>query len=233
MKAQEPPPLPLNDVLNAYANGYFPMGDSGGDSGDGGKGGNPMYWYNPPLRAVMPIEGLHVSQKLRKLARAHPFEIRIDSAFSAVMEGCMENRPHQWITADIRRLFKALHMAGYAHSVECWQGGRLVGGLYGLALGGAFCAESMFSRVSGASKIALIHLCARLNKGGFTLLDCQILNEHTEQFGAHDIPKTEYIQRLHQALRAPADFLLREIIPLPAERQLAEDFLALLRRGNS
>ena len=225
MKAQEPPPLPLNDVLNAYANGYFPMGDGHSD--------DSMHWYNPPMRAVMPIEDLHISRKLRKLARTHPFEIRIDSAFPDVMEGCMENRPYQWITSDIRRLFNALHLAGYAHSVECWQENRLVGGIYGLALGGAFCAESMFSRVPAASKIALIHLCARLHKGGFTLLDCQILNEHTEQFGAHDLPKTEYIRRLHQAIRGPADFLLQEITPSPTALQLTEEFLTLRKWGNS
>ncbi|MDB5491940.1 MAG: Leucyl/phenylalanyl-tRNA--protein transferase [Micavibrio sp.] len=219
MKAQEPPPLPLHDVLNAYANGYFLMGD--------GQDDHSMHWYNPPMRAVMPIRELHISRKLKKLARSNPFEIRIDSAFPAVMEGCMENRLYQWITPDIRKLFNALHLSGYAHSIECWQANRLVGGIYGLALGGAFCAESMFSRVPGASKIALVHLCARLDKGGFCLLDCQILNEHTEQFGAHDIPKTEYIRRLHHAIRAPADFLLQDTSPPLTETALAQKFLGL------
>lgn len=216
MKAQEPPPIPLNDVLNAYANGYFPMGDGHDDS---------MHWYNPPMRAIMPIRDLHIPRKLGKLIRKHPFEIKIDSAFAAVMEGCMENRPNQWITTDIRKLFNALHQAGYAHSVECWQENRLVGGIYGMALGQAFCAESMFSRVPAASKIALVHLCARLYRGGFTLLDCQILNEHTQQFGAHDVPKKDYIQRLHEAIRGPADFLLQDIAPFLSERELIESFI--------
>lgn len=225
MKAQEPPPLPLNDVLNAYANGYFPMGDGHSD--------DSMHWYNPPLRAIMPIRDLHIPRKLRKLIRQSSFEIRIDSAFVDVMEGCMENRPHQWITTDIRRLFNALHQTGYAHSVECWLENRLVGGIYGLALGGAFCAESMFSRVPGASKIALIHLCARLELAGFTLLDCQILNEHTQQFGAYDIPKKDYLRRLHEAIRAPADFLLQEIVPPPIESELVARFLDLSEQGIS
>lgn len=225
MKAQEPPPIPLNDVINAYANGYFPMGDGHDD--------DSMHWYNPPMRAIMPIRDLHIPRKVRKLIRKSPFEIRIDSAFAATMEGCMENRPNQWITTDIRKLFNALHQAGYAHSVECWQENRLVGGIYGMALGGAFCAESMFSRIPSASKIALVHLCARLHRGDFTLLDCQILNEHTQQFGAYDVPKRDYIQRLHKAIRGPADFLLQEIAPTPGEQELVENFMMLSLQGIS
>lgn len=219
MKAPEPPPVPLQDVLNAYANGYFPMGDSYGELG-------VMNWHNPPERAVMPIR-LHVPRKLRGLALQNDFEIRIDTAFADVMAGCMEGREYQWITGDIRKIFNALHQAGHAHSIECWQDDQLVGGIYGLALGQAFCAESMFSRVTGASKIALIHLCARLEKGGFSLLDCQILNDHTEQFGAYDIPRMEYLKRLHLAIRGPADFFLQSGACEQDEKALVRDFLLM------
>lgn len=176
----------------------------------------------------MPIR-LHVPRKLRKLALTHPFDIRIDTAFAEVMKGCMENREHQWITSDIRKLFNVMHQAGYAHSVECWQDDKLVGGIYGLALGQAFCAESMFSRVTAGSKLALIHLCARLERGGFSLLDCQILNGHTEQFGAYEVPRMEYLKRLHSALRNSADFCLQSESTEISESNLIREFLLKLK----
>lgn len=195
------PSLSPDMVLNAYTQGFFPMGSST----------NPQEtaWYNPPLRAVLPLDRLHISRKLRRFAARHPFNITVDTAFQAVIEGCAEptpQRPDSWINDDIKALFLSLHQAGHAHSVEIWDENQLVGGIYGLALNAAFCAESMFSRVSGASKIALIALCARLAAGGFRLLDCQILNDHTALFGAYEITQADYLARLHRALQIPADF---------------------------
>ena len=192
--------LPIDTVLNAYCNGYFPMGDDDGE----------VRWYRPERRAIMPFRNMHVSRKLRKLVLRRPYEIRVDTAFQEVIAGCAENRIGQWITDDIQALFNELHKAGFAHSVECWKGEELVGGIYGLAMGGAFCAESMFSRESNASKVALIHLCAHLDAGGFTLLDCQILNDHTQRLGAIEIPGSSYLALLHDAILSPADFGLSE-----------------------
>ena len=189
------------NLLNAYASGYFPMADSA-DSPD-------IYWYDPPLRGQLSINALHVPRRLRRDILKHPFEIRADTAFSAVIDGCAEateSRPKTWINATIRDLFVALHEQGYAHSVECWRDGILCGGIYGLALNGAFCGESMFSRVPGASKTALVHLMARLWRGGFTLFDTQFTNPHLEQFGVHEIPADEYRRRLSAALAVPGYF---------------------------
>jgi leucyl/phenylalanyl-tRNA--protein transferase len=192
--------LPLDMVLNAYCNGYFAMGDSDGD----------VRWYNPEIRAIIPVRALHVSRRLRRLILKDPYEIRVDTAFDDVVAGCAERRPDRWITRDIQVMFGALHKAGYAHSVECWKGDVMTGGVYGLALGSAFCAESMFSRESNASKVALAHLCARLERGDFTLIDCQILNDHTRSLGAVEIPGRVYLSRLREAIRTRADFLLQE-----------------------
>lgn len=189
------------DVLNAYAGGYFPMADSA-DAPD-------FYWYDPPLRGQLSLHALHVPRRLRRDILRHPFEIRTDTAFAAVIDACAEatpDRPNTWINRPIRDLFVALHEAGFAHSVESWRGGTLVGGVYGLALGGAFCGESMFSRAPGASKTALVHLCARLWRGGFTLFDTQFVNPHLSQFGVFEIPRDAYRARLAAALRTPARF---------------------------
>lgn len=199
MMTEQTLPRSLSAVLEFYAAGYFPMAFCTDDT--------EIRWYNPEERAILPIAGLHVPRKLRRLVLRHPYEIRVDTAFAEVIAACGENRDSFWLNRTIRDLFIALHRAGYAHSVECWtRGGTLAGGVYGLALGGAFCAESMFSRESNASKVALVHLCARLAAGGFTLLDAQIYNEHTGQFGAYDIPREDYLRRLGRALRLPADF---------------------------
>ena len=195
------PPIPPEMVLNAYSQGFFPMGNSDNPEETG--------WFNPPMRAVLPLEALHIGRKLRRFALSHPFRITADAAFSDVIEGCAaptEKRPDSWINEEIKALFTAPHQQGHAHSIEIWQEDQLVGGIYGLALNAAFCAESMFSRASGASKIALLHLCARLSAGGFRLLDCQILNDHTARFGAYEISREDYLDRLHEALRIPADF---------------------------
>lgn len=195
------PSLTPDMVLNAYAQGFFPMSS----------GENPQEtaWFNPPMRAILPLDSLHISRKLRRFAARHPFSVTIDTAFQAVIEGCAEptpQRPDTWINQEIKGIFQTMHNAGYAHSIEIWMDNQLVGGIYGLALNAAFCAESMFSRVSGASKIALLHLCARLSAGGFQLLDCQILNDHTARFGAYEITQAEYLTHLHRALEIPADF---------------------------
>lgn len=195
------PSLTPEMVLNAYAQGFFPMSSS--------ENPKETAWFNPPMRAILPLDALHISRKLRRFAARHPFEVTIDTAFQAVIDGCAAptpSRPDTWINPEIKGIFQMMHEAGYAHSVEIWQDNQLVGGIYGLALNAAFCAESMFSRVSGASKIALLHLCARLSAGGFRLLDCQILNDHTARFGAYEITQDEYLTRLHQALQNPADF---------------------------
>ena len=181
-------------------------------------------WFNPPRRAVMPIEGMHIPRKLRRLALKNPFEVRIDTAFDAVIAACAapaERRPSTWINDDIISIFSVLHRIGFAHSVECWRDGVLEGGVYGLALGGAFCAESMFSRASGASKIALLHLCARLSAAGFTLLDCQLLNDHTARFGAYEISRAAYLPLLNAALQNSCDFSLTGRNP-PESALLAE-----------
>lgn len=194
-------PITPADLLNAYASGYFPMADAADDPA--------IYWYDPPLRGQLSIDALHVPRRLRDLLRKHPFEIRTDTAFAAVIDGCAEStadRPKTWINRTIHDLFIALHDAGFAHSVECWHDGALVGGVYGLALNGAFCGESMFSRAPGASKVALVHLMARLWRGGFTLFDTQFVNPHLAQFGVYEITADEYRTRLAAALRIPARF---------------------------
>lgn len=179
-------------------------------------------WYTVPARAILPVSKLHIPRKLRPLALGRPFEIRVNTAFDDVIAGCTENRPGQWINREIQSIFSHMHRAGHAHSIECWANDQLVGGIYGMALGGAFCAESMFSRVSGASKIALIHLCARLHKGGFVLLDCQIINDHTRQFGAYEIPAKEYLHQLSHAMNIRASF---ELAPGFCEYDLVKDYI--------
>ncbi|WP_448207630.1 leucyl/phenylalanyl-tRNA--protein transferase [Azospirillum sp. sgz302134] len=188
-------------LLRAYASGIFPMAESA-DSEE-------LYWFDPERRGILPLEGFHVPRKLRKAVRRGPFELRFDTAFRTVIEACAEptpDRPKTWINADILRLYTELHENGFAHSVECWAEGRLVGGLYGVSLGGAFFGESMFSRVTDASKVALVHLVARLRAGGYTLLDAQFVTEHLSQFGALEIPRNEYRRRLAAALPVQAEF---------------------------
>lgn len=213
------PPLTPDLLLRAYMQGYFPMANDPEDPAQ-------INWYNPPDRAILPIREIRIPRSLRQLIRKKPFEIKVDTAFDRVIEACAAatpGRPTTWLNDEIMILFKILHRAGFAHSVECWQGDSLVGGLYGLTLGAAFCGESMFSRVSNASKLALIHLCARLDAGGFTLLDCQLLNDYTAQFGAYEIPKENYLIRLNDALKQPGNFALRG--QETTELALIDDFL--------
>jgi leucyl/phenylalanyl-tRNA---protein transferase len=188
-------------VLRAYAAGIFPMSES--------REAADLFWVDPEYRGIIPLDGFHVPRRLRKLVRAQPFEIRIDSDFRGVMEACAESgegRSETWINDEILRLYTALHGQGAAHSVECWLDGQLAGGLYGVALKSAFFGESMFSRARDASKVALVHLVALLKLGGFRLLDTQFVTDHLRQFGAFEVPRTRYHQFLDAALRHDAVF---------------------------
>jgi len=188
-------------LLRAYAFGIFPMGESRA---------NPvLYWIDPEHRGILPLECFHLPRRLRRTLRAGEFTIRCDSAFEAVIDACAEpgpGRPDSWINRPIRDLYCGLAMRGFAHSVETWIGEELVGGLYGVALGGAFFGESMFSRRRDASKVALTHLVARLSYGGFELLDTQFVTKHLARFGAIEIPREDYQIRLTRAIAAPARF---------------------------
>ena len=186
-------------LLNAYAVGIFPMAERRDDP--------ELYWIDPERRGILPLDAFHVPRRLRRTLRRAPFEIRVDSAFRDVVAGCAAPsaaRPDSWINDEIRTAYGALFDMGYAHSVECWQDDGLVGGLYGVAINGAFFGESMFSRVEDASKVALVHLVARMILGGFQLLDTQFVTAHLARFGAIEIPREEYRRRLRAALRVRA-----------------------------
>lgn len=188
-------------LLRAYAAGIFPMAESAES--------RELHWFDPERRGILPLDGFHVPRSLRKTLRRGPFDLRFDSAFRDVIEGCAEateERPKTWINDDIVRLYAELFDAGFAHSVECWRDGRLVGGLYGVSIGGAYFGESMFSRETGASKVALVHLVARLRAAGFALLDTQFVTEHLGRFGAVEIPRTDYRRRLAAAMERKTDF---------------------------
>lgn len=207
-------------VLRAYRAGLFPMAER--------RDGERLYWLDPELRGVQPLDAFHLPRRLARTVLSDAFEVRCDTAFAEVMQGCAAptpDRPETWINPEIERLFSALHLMGYAHSVECWREDRLVGGLYGVALGGAFFGESMFSTVRDASKVALVHLVARLRLGGFRLLDTQFVTEHLARFGAVEIPRAEYRRRLLLALEVPALFPLD-----PDPERLRAEILGLRAR---
>ncbi|MBP2230206.1 leucyl/phenylalanyl-tRNA--protein transferase [Azospirillum agricola] len=188
-------------LLRAYAAGIFPMAESAESK--------ELHWFDPERRGILPLDRFHVARSLRKTVRRGVFEVRCDSAFRRVIESCAEtteDRPKTWINDDIVTLYTQLFEAGFAHSVECWRDGRLVGGLYGVSIGGAYFGESMFSRETDASKVALVHLVARLRAGGFTLLDTQFVTGHLGHFGAEEIPRAEYRRRLNRALEIKTDF---------------------------
>lgn len=194
-------PITPQILLQAYAAGIFPMAERAED--------NALYWVEPEERGLFPLDGLHISQSLRKCVRRKPFSIRIDHDFGAIMRECAKktaDRPSTWINKRILSLYGELHKLGHAHSVECWQGESLVGGLYGVSHGAAFFGESMFSRAPNASKVALVHLVARLNAGGFRLLDAQFLNPHLESLGAIRVTRARYKELLAEALGHEADF---------------------------
>jgi len=161
-----------------------------------------IFLVEPDQRGVIPLDGFHIPSRLRRTVRSDPFQVRVDTAFASVLDACassMPGREDTWINAPIRRLYLELNARGQAHSVECWRDERLVGGLYGVTLGGAFFGESMFTRERDASKVALVHLVARLKRGGWRLLDAQFLTEHLSQFGAVETPQVAYLKRLAAA----------------------------------
>ncbi|ARM12219.1 MULTISPECIES: leucyl/phenylalanyl-tRNA--protein transferase [Rhizobium] len=185
-------------LLRAYSIGLFPMAESADDP--------EIFWVEPELRGVLPLDHFHISKSLAKTVRRHPFEIRFDHAFESVITACAEEtsgRPSTWINQTIRSLYSTLFDMGHAHTVEAWDGDELVGGLYGVSLGSAFFGESMFSRRTDASKICLVHLVDRLRNKGFTLLDTQFTTEHLKTFGAIDVPKADYALLLAAAMESP------------------------------
>jgi leucyl/phenylalanyl-tRNA--protein transferase len=188
-------------LLRAYAAGIFPMAEAADDP--------ELFWVDPVRRGVLPLDRFHLPRRLARTLRRGRFEIRCDGAFEAVMRHCAaatDDRPQTWINDEIVTLYTELFRRGAAHSVETWLEGELVGGLYGVHLGAVFFGESMFSRVTDASKVALVHLVARLRQGGFMLLDTQFVTEHLQRFGAVEIPRREYHSRLQAALAGSAYF---------------------------
>ena len=187
-------------LIRAYMLGMFPMSESRTDK--------RLFFVDPEFRAVIPIFNFHISKTLLRLAKKRPFKITINKAFPDVVKSCATiNRTDTWINTEIENLFISLNKNKYAHSIECWQENHLVGGIYGLALGGVFFAESMFSCVPNGSKIALINLVARLWKTGFKILDVQFLNDHLLQFGAHEISKDDFKTNLRKAVQSDVDIL--------------------------
>jgi leucyl/phenylalanyl-tRNA---protein transferase len=186
-------------LLQGYATGIFPMADSR-DAAD-------LFWVEPRARAILPLDGFHLSRSLRKVVRSGRFQVSRDRCFADVIKACAD-REETWINAEIERAMLTLHSSGQAHSVEAWHDGQLVGGLYGVKLGRAFFGESMFHRVRDASKVALVHLVARLIAGGFELLDTQYVTEHLRSFGAAEISRRRYRTLLDKAIAGePGDFL--------------------------
>jgi leucyl/phenylalanyl-tRNA--protein transferase len=188
-------------IIRAYRAGIFPMAEDAADK--------DVFWVSPEMRGIIPLDGFHLSASLRKAIRKSPFAIRVDSDFPGIIEGCAtvgKDRRSTWINATIRSVYGELFERGVAHTVEVWDGPNLVGGLYGLAIGGAFFGESMFHRVTNASKMALAHLVDRLNAGGFTLLDTQFVTDHLASLGGIEIPRAEYEERLADALLAHGDW---------------------------
>ncbi|CDN91061.1 leucyl/phenylalanyl-tRNA--protein transferase [Agrobacterium tumefaciens] len=191
--------ITVDILLRAYSAGLFPMADSADDP--------ELFWVEPEMRGIIPLNDFHISKSLAKAMRKKPFEIRFNTAFEAVMAGCAAeapDRPSTWINTTIRKLYTELHQIGHAHSVEAWEGKELVGGLYGVSLGAAFFGESMFSRRTNASKICLVHLVERLRASGFVLLDTQFTTEHLKTFGAIDVPKQDYAKMLDLAVNRPS-----------------------------
>jgi leucyl/phenylalanyl-tRNA--protein transferase len=183
-------------VLHAYQVGAFPMADPDGEIG----------WYSPDPRCIFPLERFHVPRTVRQAIARTIFKVRVNTAFDQVIAACADRPEGTWISDDIVLVYRALHRRGYAHSVECWQGAELAGGLYGVALGGAFFGESMFTRISNASKVALAALVDRLRARGFVLLDTQWITPHLARFGAVEIPRREYLRRLRAAFALACRF---------------------------
>lgn len=192
--------LSADELLACYASGVFPMGEARDDP--------RVFIIQPDWRGIIPLDRFHIPTRLRRTVRAERFDIRVDTAFDAVVAGCAQPAPGRedsWINDPIRRLYAQLHARGFAHSIECWRDDRLVGGLYGVTLGAAFFGESMFSRERDASKVALVHLVARLRRGGWTLLDAQFMTDHLAGFGAVETSHSAYLRLLRAALRVTPD----------------------------
>ncbi len=190
-----------DDLLDCYARGVFPMAD--------GRDDDKVFLIDPEFRGVLAFADFHIPRRLARTVRSDPFEVRINTAFAQVVAACAETRPDRpetWINRPIEQIYGRLHAIGHAHSLECWHDGALVGGLYGVSLGAAFFGESMFSRVTDASKVALVHLVARLIVGGFVLLDTQFITEHLAKFGTDEIPRSDYHRRLALALSHRGEF---------------------------
>ena len=210
-------------LLRAYACGIFPMAESADDP--------TLFWVEPEMRGVIPLARFRIASRLARTVRADTFTVTVDRAFKAVIAGCAAPQPGRadtWINKRIRDLYVGLHGFGHAHSVEVWQNDDLVGGLYGVSLGKAFFGESMFHRVRDASKVALVHLVARLIAGGFQLLDTQYVTEHLRSFGAIEIPRRRYTVLLDKAIRGEADFS-----KLPVDRPVsgAQALAIIAERG--
>src|SRR5215831_10446450 len=190
--------IPADALLNAYASGWFPMAVAPGE----------IRWYSPDPRGIIPLDTFHVPTRLARTLRRHAFEIRVDTAFRDVIQGCAarDDDEGNWIDGEIVESYCALHEQGAAHSVEAWQDGRLAGGLYGVAIGGAFFGESMFHRARDASKAALVALVERLRARGFVLLDTQWVTDHLLQFGAIEVPRRRYLRLLDRALEMRVTF---------------------------
>jgi leucyl/phenylalanyl-tRNA---protein transferase len=190
--------IAIDALLSAYASGWFPMAQGPGE----------IRWYSPDPRGIIPLDTFHVSRRLGRSLRQHHFEIRVDTSFRAVIDACAarEDADGDWIDAEIVESYCALHQQGFAHSVETWQDGVLVGGLYGVAVKGAFFGESMFHRVSDASKAALSALVDRLRARGYALLDTQWVTGHLAQFGAVEVPRRRYLRMLDEALKIDVRF---------------------------
>jgi leucyl/phenylalanyl-tRNA---protein transferase len=188
-------------LLRAYRLGMFPMAES--------RAARALHWLDPENRGILPLHEFHIPRSLMKTLRSHKFEVTADADFPATIAACAaarENRPDTWINPELERLFVELHHLGFAHSVETWADGELVGGLYGACMGGAFFGESMFSTQTDASKVALVHLVARLRLGGYALLDTQFITAHLSHFGAREVPRAEYHKLLAEAVEVPARF---------------------------
>src|ERR1700759_5455175 len=210
-------------LLRAYACGIFPMAESADDPG--------LFLVEPEVRGVIPLGGFHISSRLARTVRADAFDVTVDTAFKAVLAGCAAPQPGRddtWINRRIRDIYTGLHHLGQSHSVEVWENGDLVGGLYGVNLGRAFFGESMFHRTRHASKVALVHLVARLIAGGFVLLDTQYVTEHLRSFGAVEVPRRRYGALLDRAIAERANF---EALPIDQPVSGAEALAIIAERA--
>jgi leucyl/phenylalanyl-tRNA--protein transferase len=202
MRRSRPAVIPADLLVSAYTHGWFPM--AGDDA--------VIRWYSPDPRGIIPLDSFHIPARLARVVRSRRFEVRIDESFSEVIRACAEAERDpgdsgSWISDEIAESYRALHASGIAHSVETWRDGKLVGGLYGVAIGGAFFGESMFHRATDASKVALVALVDRLRQRGYRLLDTQWVTDHLVQFGAVEIPRAQYLKLLDESLQASCRFV--------------------------